>query len=303
MAMLDVAGRIRSSVAIEDYQAATELARAGATQRPKAGGVAVIPVIGSIEQRASMWTWLFGGSSVEQISADLKAALADPNVSGILLEFDSPGGTVAGVPELAKQIRSARGQKPILAHANAEAASAAYYLASQADEVSVTPSGQVGSIGVVYLHTDMTGMADQQGVKFQIFRSQDRKADVNPYEPLSAAAAEDIQAKVDAYDAMFVRDVARGRGVSVDRVRSDYGSGRMFMAADALAAGMVDRVETFDEALARLSGGKVVSRQAAQASEELEAPPEEPVPDEVIQARLERLAEIAFIKEPAGGMA
>ena len=304
MAMLDVAGRLRTSVAIEDYQAATELARAGAAQRSQANAVAVIPVIGSIEQRASIWTWLFGGSSVEQISADLKAAMADPNVKGILLEFDSPGGTVAGVPELARQIRAARGTKPILAHANAEAASAAYYLASQADEVSVTPSGQVGSIGVVYLHTDMTGAADQQGVKFSIFRSQDRKADVNPYEPLTAAAAEDIQAKVDAYDAMFVRDVARGRGITSDQVRKDFGAGRMFMAADALAAGMVDRVETFDEAVARLAGGKVANRQAAQASEELEVAPVEPVPDEVIRARAARLAEIAFpTKEPVGGTA
>lgn len=268
-AMLEVTGALSAAAVGEDFAAALELARGGPSRRAQASAVARIRIEGPIEQRASIWTLLFGGAALDMIEAEFDAALKDPDVKGILLEVDSPGGTVYGVPELARRIRAARGQKPIVAVANAEAASAAYYLASQADEVVVTPSGQVGSIGVLYLHTDLTGMAEKQGVAFRIFRSQERKADVNPYESLSDEAAADIQAKVDAYDGMFVQDVARGRGVTVEKVRADYGAGRMFLAKDALKAGLIDRVETLEESMKRLAGGGVAARAAAQASDEL----------------------------------
>lgn len=281
-AMLDAAGHVRAEV----YEAAVEAATRRQA-RQNTGSVARIPIYGAIEPKASIFTLLFGGSAVDLIQAQFDAALADPDTKAILLDIDSPGGSVYGIPELARSIRAARGQKPILSIANAEAASAAYYIGSQADEFSVTPSGQVGSIGVVYLHTDLTGMAEAEGVKFTIFRSQERKADVNPYEALSDEAAADIQSKVDAYDRMFVQDVARGRGVSVEKVRADYGQGRMLLAADALKAGMVDRVETVEQAAARLSRGGVAVRQAPAASEE-KAPIE--LSDDVL-ARKWQLAE------------
>ena len=296
-AMLDASGRISGVRMGEDFEAAMELARGAAPRRSAANAVARIRIDGPIEQKATIWTLLFGGSACDMIAAEFEAALANPDVKGILLEIDSPGGTVAGIPELARTIRSARGRKPIVAHANAEAASAAYYLASQADEVVATPSGQVGSIGVIYLHTDLTGMAEQEGISFRIFRSQERKADINPYESLSEEAAADIQAKVDAYDAMFVRDVARGRGVSVEKVRADYGAGRMFLATDALKAGLIDRVEAIEETAARLASGTVAARQAATASDESGEPGEpapNPVPHEVVVARAAAIASWRF---------
>lgn len=293
-AMLDATGRMVANLDLsspDDYQAAIELAAARQSARLRAGSVARIPISGPIEPKASIWTLLFGGAAVDLIAAQFSEALADRDTSAILLDIDSPGGSVYGVPELARTIRAARGQKPILAVANAEAASAAYYLGSQADEFSITPSGQVGSIGAIYLHTDLTGMAEQQGVKFTIFRSQDRKADANPYEALSEAAAADIQAKVDAYDAMFVRDVARGRGVTVEKVRADFGAGRMMMAREAVRAGLVDREETVEEALRRLGSGAVAMRQAPAASDELEQPH---TLTPAMRARAARVAEWLF---------
>lgn len=281
--MFEATGHIRANVGLEtpdDISAALEAAGRARQQSRQAGSIARIRIYDTIEPRASLWTLLFGGTAADIIAAEFAAAVNDPQVSGILLDIDSPGGSVYGIPELARQIRAARGIKPILA-AITEGASAAYYLASQADQVSTTPSGQVGSIGVIYVHTDLTGMADAQGAKFTIFRSQDRKADINPYETLTPEAASDIQAKVDAYDAMFVNDVAAGRGVTADKVRADYGQGRMLLAADALAAGLIDRIETIDEAIARLAGGGVPARQAAKA-ESLETGP--------IELSAERLA-------------
>lgn len=293
-AMLDATGRMVANVDLaspDDYLAAAELAAARQGARSRSGSIARISISGHIEPKASLWTLLFGGAAVDLIAAQFQDALADRDTTAILLDIDSPGGSVYGVPELARTIRAARGQKPILAVANAEAASAAYYLGSQADEFSITPSGQVGSIGVIYLHTDLTGMAEKQGVKFTIFRSQDRKDDANPYEALTEEAAADIQAKVDAYDTMFVRDVARGRGVTVEKVRADFGAGRMFMAREAVKAGLVDREETIDEAMRRLAAGGVAIRQAPAATVDPQPSPIE-VDAGTLSARAARLWEI-----------
>lgn len=286
--MLELCGRMAPAVS----EAMIEAAR-GRQERQRTGGaIARIPIYGTIQPKADIWTLFFGGAAIDMLTAEFRAALADPDVKGILLDIDSPGGTIYGVPELAREIRAARGQKPILAVASPEAASAAYYLGAQADEFSITPSGQVGSLGVVYLHTDLTGMAEQQGIQFTIFRSSDRKADINPYESLSDEAAADIQAKVNAYNTMFERDVARGRGVSVEKVRKDYGQGAMFLAADALKAGVVDRIETVDEGADRLARGSVVSRSAPAADSDPAPAPIE-VPNEVLRVRVAALAEIA----------
>lgn len=244
--------------------AAVEAARAARDARPprQQAAVAVLSVSGPLEARPNVLSWLFGTLSYEEIAASLSDAVADPAIKGVILDINSPGGTVYGLPELAKTIRSLRGTKPIVASANAEAASAAYYIASQADELVVTPSGAVGSIGTVFVHADMSGMAEQAGVKFTIVRSPDRKVEGNSMEPLSDAALADIQSKVDAYTAMFQRDVARGRGVTAEKVSADFGQGRMLLAKDALAAGLVDRIEPIDATIQRVMRGEVAARQA-----------------------------------------
>lgn len=268
-----------------DFAARIEAATSARATR-RGGAVARIPITGPIEPKATLWSLFFGGTGLDLLQAEFDAAMADAEVKAIVFDVDSPGGSVYGVPEMARHIRAARGTKPLVAVANAEAASAAYYLASQADEVWVTPSGQVGSIGVVYVHTDMTGLAEKQGVSFRIFRSEERKADVNPFEPLSDEAAADIQTKVGSYHQMFVRDVARGRGVSTDTVRSNYGQGRMLLAADAQKAGLVDQVGTIEEAVARAASGRVVARQAAEAAEDRRPVEQQPAVDPVRLARL-----------------
>ena len=215
-------------------------------------GVAVIPVYGTITQRASMFSEFSGGTSCEQISNALDAALADPSVGSIVLDVDSPGGTVTGVPELGAKLLAARGQKPIIAVANSMAASAAYWIASAADKIVVTPSGDVGSVGVYTTHQDVSQALDKEGVKVTFVKAGKYKTDGNPYEPLSASAEADMQHGVDAYYDLFVKAVAEGRGVTVDKVLSDFGQGRMLMAQDAVAAGMADEVATLEQVLAGL---------------------------------------------------
>lgn len=220
------------------------------------GAVAVISIRGVIFPRANMMTQYSGGSSVQKLTAQFRAALADSSIKAIVFDVDSPGGSVEGVPELAEEIYKSRSQKKSVAIANGMAASAAYWLASAAGEMAVIPSGQVGSIGVFTEHDDFSKAMEQAGVKTTLISAGKFKVDGNDVEPLSDSARADMQAKVDAFYGMFVKAVARGRHASQDDVRGGFGQGRMVLASDALKEGMVDRVETFDQMLTRLGASE-----------------------------------------------
>jgi len=239
-------GAVKIDVA--DIEAAEAAAIAA---RPTSGGVAQLNLHGPISHRPSLWSFFFGGTSTEGFTKILREAVADPAVARIVIDVDSPGGTVDGVPELAEEVRVAREKKPITAVANAEAASAAYWIASQASELVVAPSGEVGSIGVWALHLDVSRMFDSAGITPTFISAGKYKVEGNPFEPLGDEAKAYIQSRIDDYYGMFVRGVAKGRGVSVDKVRSDFGQGRMVGAADAVTAGLADRVGTLDDAIAK----------------------------------------------------
>jgi HK97 family phage prohead protease len=220
---------------------------------PAANGVAVIPVYGVIAQRMSMFDEISGGTSCEAISKSLRVALADETIGSVVFDIDSPGGTVTGVPELAAEIYAARGQKPLIAVANGMAASAAYWIASACDKIVVTPSGEVGSIGVYTTHQDLSAMLEKEGVKITFIQAGKYKTDGNPYEPASESFLADAKDGVDKFYGMFTRGVAGGRDVSVEKVLSDFGQGRMLLAEDAVAAGMADEVATLDQVLLGLA--------------------------------------------------
>jgi ClpP class serine protease len=129
---------------------------------------------------------------------------------------------------------------------------AAYWIASAADELVVTPSGQVGSIGVFAAHEDISKAAEMQGVKVTLISAGQYKTEGNPFEPLSAEARAAMQKDVNTFGDMFVNAVARNRGVGAYSVKAGFGQGRMVMAQDAVKASMADRVATLDETLARL---------------------------------------------------
>lgn len=228
------------------------------------GSVAVLPLFGVIGHRMNAMSSMSGGTSTEKFASLFANALEDPNVRAIVLDIDSPGGTVQGVSELASQIYKARGTKPIVAVANALAASAAYWIASAADEIVAPPSGEVGSIGVFVIHTDVSKAEAADGVTHTIIKAGKYKAEGNPYEPLSEEARAAAQEYVDGYYGMFVGAVAKNRGVSVGDVRSGYGEGRTLRAADALKAGMIDRVGTLDSVLVGL-GAKSAPKRAPAA--------------------------------------
>lgn len=218
----------------------------------RVGNIAVLPLFGVIFPRANLMTDISGATSAERFGMQFDELIKDPQVGAIVLDVDSPGGQVAGIEELSRQIYEARGKKPIVAVANHEMNSAAYFVGSAADEIVITPSGEVGSIGVWAAHDDISAALAQSGVKRTLISAGKYKTEGNPWEPLTEEAHSAIQLSVnESYDA-FVKSVARNRGVKMEQVRNGFGEGRSVGAKAALELGMADRIDTLSETIKRL---------------------------------------------------
>ncbi len=229
-------------------------ARRQAVSSAAGGGIAVLPLYGVITQRGNLVDDVSGPGSVStQVFAQaLRQALADDTVSQILIDIDSPGGSVYGVSELADEIAAARTQKPVVAIANSLAASAAYWLGAQADELYVTPGGEVGSIGVWQAHFDYSQALAAEGVTPTLISAGKYKVEGNPYAPLDEEAQGFMQSRVNDYYGTFTKAIARGRAAPIAQVRDGMGQGRVLGADAALAENMVDGVSTFDGVLKQM---------------------------------------------------
>jgi HK97 family phage major capsid protein len=276
-------------------------AAAGASSGPKL--IAVLPITGTIFPKANLMMDFSGGTSVQDFTQKFRQAVASPDVKAIVLDIDSPGGSVYGIDELASEIYAARAQKKIVAQVSPLAASAAYYLASQASDIAVTASGEVGSIGVRMAHADYSEQLKQKGVNVTEIAAGKYKTEGSPYAPLGEEAKAFQQQRVNEYYDAFVGAVARGREVSKKDVRDGFGQGRVVGAAEAKRLGMVDRVATLDETIARLGGdmSKAVqmSAEAAgrRASGHEEAPANSSLEVRTIPATADEQTEVVMSEE------
>jgi signal peptide peptidase SppA len=259
-----VAGVVLSAEEIDERIAAARTQGGDRTGGAIAGSVAVIPMYGLITQRESLMSSMSGGTSIDELRSLLRSALVDPAVQAVVFDIDSPGGSVDGVPEFAAELRGyAKGAKPIVAQVNTLCASAALWLASSMTEIVCTPSGEVGSIGVYAAHEDVSQAEQMAGVKTTLISAGPYKTEGNPFEPLADEARAAIQEQVDTFYSMFLSDVARGRGTTVEAVSADYGQGRTLLARKAKAAGMVDRIDTLEATVLRFQPAKATGRAGA----------------------------------------
>lgn len=248
---------LESIIAIANRQGSIEAALAGkaayeahapsgaANAYAASKEIAVIQVLGPIFPRANLMTMVSGATSISKMQAQFKAAMEDPNIGGIILNVDSPGGEVTGVSEFAQMLFEARGKKPITAYVPGMAASAAYWLASAADEIVAADTAEAGSIGVVAAYSDDKEAQKKKGITtHEIVSSQspNKRPDISTPE-----GRKQIQTVVDDLASIFVSTVARNRGVTEDHVLENFGQGGMFVGARAVERGMVDRVGTFEQ--------------------------------------------------------
>lgn len=255
LAVIEEIVRLRASGSpLTDNEIETRVAAASNGPRSgaaRAQGVAVIPIYGILSQRMTLMTAMSGGTSIEGLTQAFRAAMADPEIGAIVFDVDSPGGSVEGITELANEIRASRDVKPMVAVANSTAASAAYWLASQADELVATPSAMVGAVGVIGMHLDQSKQDEMLGEKYTIITAGVGKAETNEHEPLSDEGRATLQAMANDYYALFVSDVAKARGVPASVVTGDW-KAQVFTAKKAKTAGLVDHVETLDATVRRM---------------------------------------------------
>ena len=230
------------------------------------GMVAVLPITGVLQNRAPEMLESSGVVGVNKLQATFRALVNDPEIKAIVLDVNSPGGSVYGIAEFAAAIYESRSVKPIVAVANHMAASAAFDLFAAAGESYFSPSAQVGSVGVVMMHQDISKMAENEGVKTTFIHSGKYKVEGNPFEPLSDEARGHLQGENDKFYAAFVDRLSKGRGVSRAHVEAHFGQGRMLVAKDAVAAGMADGVRTMEQVLAKLGAGSAASGPGARGA-------------------------------------
>lgn len=234
-------------------------------------GVAVIPVAGVLSKKANLFTQVSGMSSTEIIGRDIRQAAADPAVTGIVLAIDSPGGTVDGTQALADIVSQARADKPVVSVVDGACCSAAYWIGAAAQEVLISSAtDQVGSIGVVVSHKDISGAEAMQGVKTTEITAGKYKRVASQYAPLSETGRATMQETADYLYSLFIGAVAKARGVSEEIVLQDMADGRVFIGQQAIDAGLVDGVSTLDGAIARvkqLAAGAAVKPTLTQKAE------------------------------------
>lgn len=214
--------------------------------------VAVIGVGGTLmKQQSSM-----GGTSTIQLRRDIRTAASDPNVSGILLAIESPGGTVAGLMDLAADVNSARRKKPVWAGIADLGASAAYWLASQADAVYATsPTTLVGSIGTIMTVYDVSKAAEAEGVKPLVFATGPLKGAGTPGTEITQEQRDYFQGLIDDAQTHFDAAVRKGRGLSAADL-AKVRSGAVFPAAVAKELKLIDGIQPLEKTLADLASAK-----------------------------------------------
>jgi len=208
-------------------------------------GVAIIPVVGPLFRYANLFTAISGASSYEILAKDFTTALDNPEVKGIVLDIDSPGGEVNGCAEFANMIFEARGTKPIIAYTSGDAASGAYWIASACDEVVVSETSSLGSIGVVAVYRGGKGENTVEIVSSQ-----------SPYkrlDPNSDDGKVRLQSRIDDLASVFIEAIARHRGVDPPTVVRDFGGGDVFIGKHAVTQGLADKVGSLEKTISSIN--------------------------------------------------
>ncbi|HUX14962.1 MAG TPA: S49 family peptidase, partial [Phycisphaerae bacterium] len=217
------------------------------------GGVAVIPLYGVLMPRGNLVTRMSGGMSTQEFTAAVQAALDDDDVRRIVLDVDSPGGSVLGIEEAAELVRAVNDRKPVVTAATNQMASAAYWIGAAAGEVVASPSTQVGCIGVFCVHSDYSAADTTAGIKRTVIFAGPNKTLGNPHETLSQDGRDGLRQESNDYYEAMLAGLARYRGLSIEALQQRLGQRNTLRAPDAREAGLIDRVATLSEVVAGLA--------------------------------------------------
>lgn len=246
------------------------LANMRSDDRPRystVGNNAIIPVVGPLLNWGEIDLSYYGYTSYGWLISAFNRAAADVNVHRAVLFANSPGGVVDGIEAATESLRNLKAAKPVVAHVEGLAASAAYWLVAQADFISMTDLSEIGHIGVYTSHLDYSKLFERIGVKVSLIASGRHKVEGNPYEPLPETVREEMQARVDDLRLAFAEEVAAGRGdrLSVEaalatEARMYRGRVRKSKKFEAIENGLADTVGTLNSTLSGATTARSVAR-------------------------------------------
>ncbi|HAY4173794.1 TPA: S49 family peptidase [Escherichia coli] len=211
-------------------------------------GIAVLPVTGTLVHKLGYINPVSGMSGYDGIAKRLQQAISDPDVRGVLLDIDSPGGEVAGAFDTADLIARAREQKPVWALASDTACSAAYLLASACSRRLITQTGTVGSIGVLMAHRCVEKALEIAGVDVTLIYAGAHKVDGNPYSQLPDDVRDEFQLSINSTREQFAQKVSDYTGLKKSRVLATEAA--VFIGADAIKSGLADQLVNYADAIA-----------------------------------------------------
>lgn len=211
-------------------------------------GIAIIPVTGPIMRYANMFTRISGATSTQELATDLQAALDNPQVKGIILNVDSPGGEANGINELGDMVYAARGKKPIKAYGGGTVASASYWIGSSADELVIDDTALLGSIGVVVEVALREAREGEKRYTITSSNAPNKRPDLETEEGRA-----ELSKTIDALGEVFVAKVARNLGVNPDQVPAMGDHGGLKVGAAAVASGLAHRLGSLESLITEMA--------------------------------------------------
>lgn len=217
------------------------------------GDVAIIHVNGVISRYAGMFDDICGGTSTQTLAKDWTAATERHDVNSIVLYIDSPGGHADGIHEFAEMVYQGRGDKHIVAYVGGSACSAAYWIASAAEEVVIDATGRAGSIGTV-LNIRRRKATDADPIEtLEIVSSQSPNKRLDPFEKEGRDA---YQSEMDQLADVFIDRVGRNMNVDRDTVLNEFGKGGVLVGQSAVDKGMAHRLGSLEGVISELQNRK-----------------------------------------------
>lgn len=209
------------------------------------GNVGILAIDGPLIPKATMFSNVSGVADYQALTRDFISMSEDPNISEIVLYMDTPGGAVTGLYDFASLI--ANSEKPVTAYVYGMAASAGYWIASQAGQIVLAPTAQVGSIGAVMVY-EKQGEDGDNTIEIVSAQSPKKRMSVETEEGKAEA-----QVMVNDLADVFIENVSTGRGVTKEQVLDNFGKGGMIIASKAKDLGMIDSTASFGTILAELN--------------------------------------------------
>lgn len=215
----------------------------------KLGSKAILSVEGTLVRKAGYLDAMCGINGMDSLSNEFSKLVSDQSIDHIILNWDSPGGTVTGTPEFAEVIYNSRNAKRITSFISGSMCSAAFFIGSAAHEIySSSKFNSVGSIGVVTMHVDQSASDDAQGLNYTYIYAGKHKIEGNPHEKLSPEALANIQNKLDYTYGIFLDSVSNYRGAKTEDMNK-FAEGQVFNAGQVVGTPLLDGIVTLNEIL------------------------------------------------------